>query len=466
MDKDYQALFEALKKKSIVTACSIGLERREKLKHFLNIFLDYRTKIQEAMYADFRKSPEETDISEIYAVTSETRHTLRNLKRWMKPYPVSTSLVALGTTSYIAYEPLGVILNISPSNFPFNLTFGPLVNILAAGNTAVLKPSEHTKHSAALIEEIVQKCFSPDEVLVCNGGPDVSQTLLQLPFDHIYFTGSPRIGKIVYEHAATNLIPVTLELGGKSPTILDESVNLKKIAPRINWSKYINGGQMCIATDYLLVHTSQEDEIVEHLIADLKKRYTDQPSASPFFARCAHPDLFHRLVAQLGIAVEDGAVIRYGGQSLPEELYIAPTIISGVPLTSPLMQDEIFGPILPIVTYQHLDEAINIINQFERPLTMNIYSKSKKNIRKIMANTRAGSTCINTNTLYYYEPNLPFGGVGHSGIGRAHGFYGFQTFSNARSIMKELIPIGAVDLVKPPFNNFSRKLLDLIVRWF
>lgn len=466
MDKDYQALFVSLKKKSIVTASMTFQERRKKLKHFLKTFIDYRPKIHEAMYADFRKSPEETDISEIYAVTSETRHALRNLKSWMRPHPVSTSLVALGTTSYITYESLGVILNISPSNFPFNLTFGPLVNILAAGNTAVLKPSEHTRHSAILIEEIVQKCFSPDEVLVCNGGPEVSQALLQLPFDHIFFTGSPRIGKIVYEHAATNLVPVTLELGGKSPTILDESVNLKKIAPRINWSKYINGGQMCISTDYLLVHASQEDEIVTHLITDLKKRYTDQPLSSPFLARCAHPDLFHRLKTQLAIAIEDGAVIRYGGQSLEEELFIAPTIISGVPLASPLMQDEIFGPILPIITYRHLDEAINIINQLERPLTMNIYSKSKRNIHKIMAKTRAGSTCINTNTLYYYEPNLPFGGVGHSGMGRAHGFYAFQSFSNARSIMKEFLPIGAVDLVKPPFNNFSRKLLDLIIRWF
>lgn len=466
MDTDYQSLFESLKTKSIITGASTYQQRRERLKHFLDVFLSYRTKIHQAMYADFRKSPEETDISEIYAVTSEARHTLRRLKRWMKPFPVPTSMVALGTTSYVQYESLGVILNISPSNFPFNLTFGPLINILAAGNTAILKPSEYTWYSADLMEEIIKKCFSPDEVVVCNGGPEVSQALLQLPFDHIFFTGSPRVGKIVYEAAAIQMTPVTLELGGKSPTIVDQGANLKKIAPRINWSKFINCGQMCISTDYLLVHQSQVDQIVAHLIADIEKRYTTQPKLSPFLARCAHPTLFHRLVTQLETALEDGATIKYGGQHVEEELYIAPTILTNVPLTTPLMQQEIFGPILPILTYRDMDEAIAIINGLELPLTMNIYSNNKGNVRKILQNTRAGSTCINTNTLYYYEANLPFGGVGSSGMGRAHGFYAFQTFSNARSIMKEFLPIGAVDIVKPPFSPLGRKLMDLFIRWF
>lgn len=466
MDLDFQEQFNALKKKSIATGASTYAQRRDRLRHFLSVFLSHRSKIHDALYADFRKSPEETDISEIYAVTSELRHTLRHLKAWMDPHAVPVSMVALGTASHIHYESLGVILNISPSNFPFNLTFGPMVNMIAAGNTVVLKPSEYTRHSAQLIEEIIKKCFPPDEILVCNGDAEVSQSLLQLPFDHIFFTGSTRVGKIVYEAAAVNMTPVTLELGGKSPTFVDEGVNLKKIAPRINWSKFINCGQMCISTDYLLVHESQSEPLIQFLIKDLIKRYTAQPQQSPYLARCAHPDLYHRLVTQLASAVEEGAQIRYGGQHHDPELYIDPTIITKVPLTSALMQQEIFGPILPVLTYHHLEEAIDIINSLERPLTMNIYSRNKNRIQKLMNSTRAGSTCINTNTLYYYEPNLPFGGVGHSGLGRAHGFHAFQSFSNARSIMKEILPIGAVDLVKPPYTNFSRRLLDLIIKWF
>lgn len=425
----------------------------------------YKDKIRQALFNDFKKPFMETDLTEIYPVISEIKFAKRNLKSWMKRQKVETPTALIGSSSWYIHEPKGVCLIISPWNFPLNLTFGPLVSAIAAGNTTIIKPSEMTPNISAVMAEIIADLFPENEIALVQGEVAVATELLKLPFHHIFFTGSPQVGKIVMKAAATHLTSVTLELGGKSPTIIDETANLKATAKKIAWGKFVNNGQTCIAPDYLFVKDSIKDKFVSELKEQLKAFFTADASTSNSLSRVVNAKHFQRLMKYLDEAKSLQATIEIGGRFSSETNFIEPTVISNLPEHASLLQEEIFGPILPIITYKNLDDAIKYINEKEKPLALYIYSKSKKNMDYIIKNTRAGSTAINNNVLQYSNHNLPFGGSNNSGIGKAHGYFGFQEFSNMRSVLKQHTK-GSIEFLFPPYNSFKQKLVDFTIKWF
>ncbi|WP_299397705.1 aldehyde dehydrogenase family protein [uncultured Gelidibacter sp.] len=439
------------------------LKKLDALKTALEV--DYKQKIREAMYADFKKPFLETDLTEIYPVLTEIKFAKSNLKSWLKDQKVDTPLALLGASSYIKYEPKGVCLIISPWNFPINLTFGPLVSAIAAGNTVIIKPSEMTPNASRVMAEIISDLFSEDEIALFEGEVEVSENLLKLPFNHIFFTGSPQVGKIVMKAASKHLSSVTLELGGKSPTIIDDSANLEKAVEKIIFGKFTNAGQTCIAPDYVLLQSNLKEQFTTLFKSKIKEFYSDEAESSDSYCRIVNKKHFERLSGYIDEAKQNGSTIVSGGATNSTDHFIEPTLVFDVPEDSKLMQDEIFGPILPVKTFTNLQEPIDYINSKEKPLALYIYSKSSKNIDFIMNNTRAGSGCINHNLLQFLNHNLPFGGSNNSGLGKSHGFFGFEAFSNKRSMMKQHT-MGATDLLTPPYNNFKQKLIDLTLKWF
>ncbi|WP_055443797.1 aldehyde dehydrogenase family protein [Lacinutrix himadriensis] len=465
-DNKYATLFNTQKANQYNIGNTTYTQRIAKLNALKKaVEFTYKDKIRQALFDDFKKPFTETDLTEIYPVIGEIKFAKSHLKSWMKRQIVDTPMSLLGSSSYYIYEPKGVCLLISPWNFPLNLTFGPLVSAIAAGNTVIIKPSEMTPNISKVMAEIVVDLFDENEIALVEGEVEVSQELLKLPFNHIFFTGSPQVGKIVMQAASKHLTSVTLELGGKSPTIIDETANLKAAAKKIAWGKFLNSGQTCIAPDYILVKDAVKDAFVTELREQLKTFYTVDASASDSLSRVVNAKHYERLVAHLEDAKSNNATIEIGGKTTSEDNFIEPTVISNVPESASLLQDEIFGPILPIKTYKTLDEAITYINAKEKPLALYVYSKSKKNINTIIANTRAGSTAINNNVLQYTNHNLPFGGSNNSGIGKAHGVFGFQEFSNMRSVLKQHT-IGSIEFLFPPYTNFKQKLVDLTIKWF
>lgn len=429
------------------------------------IEVTYRNQIIDALLKDLNKPKVETELTEIYQIIADIKHAKKHLRQWMRKQRVETPLSMLGSSSYYIYEPKGVCLIISPWNFPFNLTFGPLVSAIAAGNTAIIKPSEMTPNCSTLMAKIVTDVFSEDEVVLVEGEVKVSTALLELPFNHIFFTGSPNVGKIVMSAAAKNLASVTLELGGKSPTVIDSTANIDKAAKKIMWGKYMNAGQICVSPDYVLIDEVKKLEFIESCKKWIKHFYTEEPKDSKSFARIVTLKHFERLKSHIENAENFNAKIEVGGQLDSDSKYIAPTIISNLKDEATLLQEEIFGPILPIVTYKTLDEAINYINAKERPLALYIYSKSKANTKKVIQHTRAGGTCINNNIIHYANHNLPFGGTNNSGIGKSHGFFGFEAFSNKRAVVKQHT-FGVTELLFPPYTNLKEKLARLTIKWF
>ena len=427
--------------------------------------ITYRDRIRQALYSDFKKPFTETDLTEIYQVIGEIKHVKSHLKSWMKKQKVDTPLALIGSSSWYKYEPKGVCLIISPWNFPLNLTFGPLVSAIAAGNTAILKPSEMTPNIAGVMKEIVRDLFDENEVALVQGEVEVAQELLKLPFNHIFFTGSPNVGKIVMKSAAEHLTSITLELGGKSPTIVDKTANVKSAAKKIAWGKFINNGQICVSPDYLLIHEEVKDAFLSEFKKQIVTFFDEDASTSNSYCRIVNERHFKRLQNHLEDAKSKHAFIEIGGKTNSEENFIEPTVISNLPEESTLFQEEIFGPILPVKTYNTIGEAISYINSKEKPLALYIYSKSKGIANKIISNTRAGSTCINTNVLQYSNHNLPFGGTNNSGIGKSHGIFGFQEFSNMRSVLKQHTK-GSIEFLFPPYNNFKQKLANFTIKWF
>ncbi len=429
------------------------------------IEITYRAQIQEALFKDLGKPKIEAELSEVYQIIADIKYVKKHLHRWMRKQKVNTPLSLLGSSSYYIYEPKGVCLIISPWNFPFNLTFGPLVSAIAAGNTVIIKPSEITPQSSALMAKIIADVFTEDEVALIEGDVEASTQLLKLPFNHIFFTGSPQVGKIVMTAAAKNLASVTLELGGKSPTIIDKTANIDMAAKKIVWGKYLNAGQICVAPDYVLIDKSIKSGFIEACKKWIEQFYTEQPEQSDSYARIVTNKHFERLKSHIENAESLNANIEAGGDVDSNSKYIAPTIISNLTEDASLLQEEIFGPILPIVTYTTLDEAIDYINAKERPLALYIYSKNRANTNKVIQNTRAGGTCINNNILHYSNHKLPFGGVNNSGIGKSHGFYGFQAFSNERAVLKQHT-FGVTELLFPPYTGFKEKLARFTIKWF
>lgn len=429
------------------------------------IEITYKEAIRKAMYADFKKPFLETDLTEIYPVLSEIKFAKKHLKSWMKDKKVDTPLALLGASSYIKYEPKGVCLIISPWNFPINLTLGPLVSAIAAGNTVILKPSEMTPNASKVMAKIIRELFDENEVALFEGDVEVSKELLKLPFNHIFFTGSPQVGKIVMKAASEHLSSVTLELGGKSPTIIDTSANLENAVKKIIFGKFTNAGQTCIAPDYLFLKSNLKEEFIKIFKSKIVEFYSENAESSDSYGRIVNQKHFERLTSYLEEAKLNETKIVSGGRFNPLDNFIEPTLIFNAHEDSKLMQEEIFGPILPVKLYDSTEEVIDYINSKEKPLALYIYSKDKKNIDQILNNTRAGSGCINHNLLQYLNHNLPFGGSNNSGIGKSHGFFGFEAFSNKRAMMKQHT-VGATDLLTPPYTNFKQKLIDLTLKWF
>ena len=414
-------------------------ERIAKIRKLRDAVIAHTEDCYRAAYADFKKPPGEVDLAEILPICVEANDAIRKLKKWMKPTRVWPTLLTGGTRSHVQYVPRGRCLIVGPFNYPINPTLARLVSAVAAGNTAILKPSELTPHMSALIAKIVGEVFSEDEVAIFQGEADVAQALQELPFDHIFFTGSPAIGKLVMAAAAKNLTSVTLELGGKSPTIVDGSANLKLAAKNIMWAKFANSGQTCIAPDHVFVHESVKDQWVDICREELKKAYgnslTDQQN-SPHLAHMVNARHTGRVKALLEDATAHGARSLTGGGMGESDCFIQPTLLDQVPDAARVMQEEIFGPLLPIIGYTNLDEVIERINAGPKPLALYIYSKTEKNIDAVLTQTVSGGACVNHSLMQFLQGNLPFGGVNNSGIGNAHGHYGFKAFSHERGVVR------------------------------
>ena len=442
-------------------------QRKAKLKRLQDGLWAYRDEIHQALQADLGKPSVETDLTEIKTTIDEIQHAIDHLDEWMAPTRVSTPLLYTGTRSEIHYEPKGVVLILAPWNYPLNLTLGPLVSAIAAGNCAILKPSEHAEQTAALLHKLIGSLFDEREITVVTGGPDVAEALTHQPFDHIFFTGSPTIGRHVMRAAAQHLTSVTLELGGKSPALVDRTTDLKRTAERIAWSKFVNAGQTCIAPDYVLVDAQVYDALVDRLRDAIHAFYGASPAqqqASDDYARLAYDGHYRTVVALLTEALSKGARVATGGHHDETDRFVAPTVLTDVPLDSRIMQEEIFGPLLPVLPYTSLDEALQIINERSAPLSLYLFSEREATIDEVLARTTAGSTCINEGFLHFNNPSLPFGGKGESGLGRGHGHHGFRAFSNERSVLRRSYGARLIDRLYPPYGRFAQRLSDWLLR--
>lgn len=442
-------------------------ERRKKLKSLLNWIYANRERIHQALAADFRKPIAEVDLTEIFVVTSELKHTVRHLRGWMHPDTVAPNLALLTTRSKVHFEPKGTVLIISPWNYPFNLTVSPLVSAIAAGNTVMIKPSELSPHTSRLLGEMVSELFDEKEVALFQGGVDVSTALLEQPFHHIFFTGSPRVGKIVMEAASKNLSGVTLELGGKSPAIVDKKANLSDAAQKLVWGKFSNCGQTCIAPDYILVDSAVADSFRVEIKKAVESAYGNTPEmrvSNPDYARIITQRHHKRLVDMLSEAESAGAKVLIGGSSDSSDQYFEPTIVENVPQDSRLMTEEIFGPILPLIVYSTAEEALKIINTREKPLALYIFSRNRKFVSGMLKDTTAGGTGVNEVLLQFAHPNLPFGGINNSGLGNSHGFYGFRAFSHERAVLRHNA-LSPMKLMMPPYTKRAKWLSRFISRY-
>jgi aldehyde dehydrogenase (NAD+) len=448
---------------------STAAERIGWIKKLRDWVLSHRELIREAMYADYRKPFTETDISEIYPVVSEAKHTIKNLKHWMRSKRVRTPLTFWGTTAHVQYEPKGSSLIIAPWNYPFNLALCPLISAISAGCTAIVKPSEMTPHVSSLLHSMVGELFEENHVCVLEGGLEASQELLAQPFDHVFFTGSPAVGKVVMKAASEHLASVTLELGGKSPVIITKSANLKDAAIKIASTKFINCGQTCVAPDFVLIPTSIRDEFVNHLQEAIATQYVCETTAmelNPDYSRIVNERHFSRLNGLVADACAKGAVIARGGKSIPDENFIEPTILTGVSATMRVMEEEIFGPILPILDYEDLDKALESVNEMPKPLALYAFSKSAKELDFIFQKTSSGGAVANDCVLHFLHPELPFGGVNNSGIGKSHGNYGFLEFSNQKGVLKQRVGLTTASLLLPPYSKTKKMVVDVLLKYF
>lgn len=429
-------------------------ERLSLLKKLKDTILSKEEEITDTLYKDLRKSSQETLITEIGLVIKEINHHIKHLKKWSKTRRVKTPLYLLPSSSFLKHEPMGVVLIIAPWNYPFQLLMNPLVGAISAGNSVMLKPSEFCIHTNAVMDSIIQEVFNPDHVSMVHGGKETNQALLAEKFDMIFFTGSPRLGKIVMKAAAENLTPVVLELGGKSPCIVDVSANIDLAAKRIAWGKTVNLGQTCIAPDYLLVHASIKEELQKKIVYHWEELFGKEAQESPFLSRMITHDAFDRVTGYLS----QGNVI-YGGKTDREDKYISPTLMDKIDISAPIMEDEIFGPILPILTFEKIEEAIELINTKEKPLAYYYFGESGL-AKDILEKNTSGGACINDTLIHISNHGLPFGGVGNSGLGKYHGKSSFEAFSHSRAIMKSPTWID-LPFRYPPFKHFSwvKKLL-------
>ena len=407
--------------------------RIQNLKKLKNIIKSNEDKILEALKKDLGKSNFEGYVTEVGILYDDINFHIKNVKKWSSEEKRKSPIVYYPSKSYIYKEPYGVTLIIGPFNYPFQLVIAPLIGAISAGNTAIIKPSENSRNIALLLEKLINENFPEGYLRVVNplGGKETVSLLLDKPFDYIFFTGSVRVGKLVMQKAAQHLTPVTLELGGKSPCIVDSDAKLKLAAKRIVWGKFLNAGQTCVAPDYLCVHKSVKDELLKLIINEIRVQFGENVRNSEDYPRIVNKSSLERLSGYLN----DGKIY-YGGNIDEDNLYMEPTLIIKPDLNSPLMSDEIFGPILPILVYEDLDNVIKFINHREKPLALYYFSESKKKIKYVLTSTTSGGVTINDTIIHVANPNLPFGGVGNSGVGKYHGKESFETFTHNKSVMK------------------------------
>ncbi len=434
-------------------------ERRKALARLAAAIRQNEAALITAMVADFGKPEAEVILTELMPVMQEIRHASRHLRRWMRPRRVAPTLATLGTSARVRSEARGVCLIIAPWNYPFSLALGPLVSALAAGNSAIIKPSEMTPATSALIARLITETFSPDRVTVVEGGVEASQALLALPFDHIFFTGSPAVGKIVMAAAAKTLASVTLELGGKSPTIIGPDANLKGAARWVAFGKFANAGQTCIAPDHVFVHRSVKEGFLTALRDRIAQSY-GEGSKSPHLARIVNDHHAERLTGLLRDAVTKGAQVTLGGEA--QDRHMGPTLIQAMTPEMEIDHEEIFGPILPIIPYDDIDDVISKINARPKPLALYIFDKPRARVDRIIAATSSGSVGVNLTMAQFTHTGLPFGGVNTSGIGAAHGHYGFRAFSHERAVLSN--HLSALPLIFPPYTGRVTRLIGLIKR--
>ena len=463
-----QAVFESQQETALLWRQSTAKERLARIMRLRDALMARREQFYTAFGQDYRKAPAEVEATEFLPVMEEVRLARGLLKRWMKPTKMWPTTTMLGTSAWVQYQPRGRVLIVAPWNYPLSLCFGPLVSALAAGNTVIIKPSEMMPAVSRLMADIIAEVFPDNEVALFEGASATATALLGMPFDHIFFTGSPAVGKIVMTAAAKHLTSVTLELGGKSPTIVDESANLRLAAETIMWGKFINNGQTCVAPDTLYVHESVKQAFIDECKAVLQQRYGNTPAVQKQNAdltRIVNVRHTRRVAALLADAVARGAKVHAGGDVDEASCYIAPTLIDNVAAGSSILDEEIFGPVLPIMPYSDLERVIADINAAPKPLALYIWSRTQRNIDKVLLSTSSGGACVNHCVAQFAHGNLPFGGVNNSGIGNAHGAYGFKAFSHERGVLRSS-PLMLIKMFFPPYTAsrtmLIRKTVDML----
>ncbi len=432
--------------------------RKRQLNAFLTLLKNEEKAISKALHLDLNKSPEEAFLTEVGYLIKDVKYLIKNVESWMKPSRKGTPMLATPAKSVIIPEPLGTCLVIGAWNYPFQLSLSPMLAAISAGNCVIVKPSELAPATSQLIAELLPKYLDMNAIAVIEGGKEPTTQLLALPFDKVFYTGGEQVGKIVMQAAAKHLTPVTLELGGKSPCIIDKGIDLNTAMNRLVWGKLMNVGQTCIAPDYLLVHHSNLDNVIDALKKTIVKQYKKDPQKNRFYGRIINQRHCARLVSYL----EDQNVV-FGGEHNIEDRYLAPTIVLNPDLDSPLMQEEIFGPIIPIISFSGRSDMLEMINSRARPLAAYVFSEDKEFIAKMTERVCAGSMCVNDTAMFMLNPELPFGGVGTSGMGRYHGKFGFDCFSHEKSIMYRSFSFEN-SLRYMPFNAFKMWVLKRFLK--
>jgi aldehyde dehydrogenase (NAD+) len=458
MDKESIQLALENQQNYFRTGITHNVDNRIKiLKKLRTLILQYEPEIKSALWNDFHKPEMEVIGTETRFVLKELNLAIRKVKKWSRNRIVWTPLMHFLSYSYIKPQPYGQVLVLSPWNYPFMLAFIPIVGALATGNCVVLKASQQVPHVTAVMEKILGS-FGPELILMINGDHSVSDQLLSHKFDYIFFTGSSRIGKHVMQKASENLIPVSLELGGKNPCVVAEDAVIDFAARRIAWGKFMNAGQTCVCSDYVLIDKKIKAKFLECMIQEIKSFYGEEPQDSKDFAHVINKENVIRLSGLIGTAE-----VASGGHIDPENCFISPTILNNVKPEDPVMQDEIFGPVLPVIEFEKFDEIYDIIERNPKPLATYLFTRDKKLVREFLRRTQSGSAGINETVMQIASPYLPYGGVGNSGMGRYHGRKSFETFSNMRSV---LVKSNLFDIAirYPPYNKFKEKVVSLLMR--
>lgn len=432
--------------------------RKQQLLKLKQAILQHEQEIVQALYQDLRKSEFEAYATEIGFVLDSIGYMMKHLDEWMKPQPVKTAIHLMPAKSFIVREPYGSVLIIGPFNYPFQLVMEPLIGAIVGGNCAIVKPSESAVHTVAIIKKVIETTFSSEYIRVVEGERDETSSLIHAPFDHIFFTGSVAVGKVVMKAAAERLTPVTLELGGKSPAIVDYTANLEVAAKRIVWGKFVNAGQTCVAPDYLLVHHKVKDKFLSLLKKTIADFYGSDAQTSPDYGRIINDKQFDRLKQ---ILRQENHRIAAGGKVDASDHYIEPTILDGVNWNSPSMEDEIFGPILPILTYDYLETALRQVRKLPKPLAAYLFSGNNQAINYFLGELPFGGGCINDTISHVGSSHMPFGGVGPSGMNAYHGKFSFEAFTHAKSILKKSTKY-PINLAYPPYKNKVKLVKSLL----